>query len=632
MTLNHLPLAELRRLRALSASAVERTGLFADACRFNCLYMIMKAGSGHIGSSFSAMDIVSWVHLDEFEAGEGSPVFFSSKGHDAPGYYSVLLGLERLDYSLLHQLRRLGGLPGHPDVGTPGIAANTGSLGMGISKAKGMIHAARNASEKKRIYVLLGDGELQEGQIWESLQGAVTHKMGELTIIVDHNKLQSDTWVETVSSLGDLEAKFAAFGWEVARCDGHDLAALAAHFEAFRKIGDKPKILIADTVKGRGVSFMEKTTREGSFDMYKFHSGAPSVTDYNRASEEILTRINSRLSTLGHPAAQVQSAEVPDRAPPVGQRLVPAYGTALLEEARQNEKIVVLDADLMLDCGIIPFREALPDRFIECGIAEQDMVSQAGGLALGGRLPIVHSFSCFLTTRANEQIYNNATEHTKLIYVGSLAGILPAAPGHSHQCVRDISVLAAIPEMILFEPSCEEEAGMGLRYCVREAAGSCFIRLVSVPCDIPYLLPEAYAAAVGRGCVLREGSHVVVFSYGPVLLPQAFHAARLLDEKNISVRVVNLPWLNRVEPSWLQEVTDGCRLMVTLDNQYRHGGQGDMLCRAVLETLGAEAPVVLRLGLDEVPACGQPAEVLAHHGLDAASIAQRIADQLAGLA
>ena len=112
---------------------------------------------------------------------------------------------------------------------------------------------------------------------------------------------------------------------------------------------------------------------------------------------------------------------------------------------------------MVLDTGLIPFAEKFPDRFIECGIAEQDMVSQAGGMALKGLLPIVHSFACFLTARPSEQIYNNSTEHTKIIYVGTLAGVLPGGPGHSHQGVRDISTMSAIPGMIVFEPSCEDE-------------------------------------------------------------------------------------------------------------------------------------------------------------------------------
>src|SRR5262249_7416079 len=158
--------------------------------------MIAKAGSGHIGSSFSSMDILSWLMLNELAPED---VFFSSKGHDAPGYYSVLLGTGKLNYDHIHKLRKLGGLPGHPDIHTPGIHTNTGSLGMGISKAKGMLAAKKQAGDKGRVFVLTGDGEWQEGQGWESLISAANHKTDKLIVIIDHNKLQSDTFVKNVS-------------------------------------------------------------------------------------------------------------------------------------------------------------------------------------------------------------------------------------------------------------------------------------------------------------------------------------------------------------------------------------------------------------------------------------------------
>ena len=203
MELTYIPYEELNRIRKLECSAVERTRLFATLARINTLYMIMQAGSGHIGSSFSAMDIVSWLYLNEMDLAEipdaDGDIFYSSKGHDAPGLYSVLLGLGRLDFSLIHELRRLNGLPGHPDIETPGIHTNTGSLGMGISKAKGMALAHRLQGKKARIFVLTGDGELQEGQIWESLPSAVHQGLSEITVIVDHNKIQSDTWVSLVN-------------------------------------------------------------------------------------------------------------------------------------------------------------------------------------------------------------------------------------------------------------------------------------------------------------------------------------------------------------------------------------------------------------------------------------------------
>ena len=157
----------------------------------------------------------------------------------------------------------------------------------------------------------------------------------------------------------------------------------------------------------------------------------------------------------------------------------------------------------MLDTGLVPFRERFPERFVECGIAEQDMVSQAGAMALAGLLPVCHSFACFLSTRPNEQIYNNATEETKVVYVGSLAGLVPAGPGHSHQSVRDISALGAMPGMSLIEPYCEQEVALALGWALQEAGGPVYLRLVSVPWELgfepPPRTPSSRAGAPSSG-------------------------------------------------------------------------------------------------------------------------------------
>src|SRR5262244_3571502 len=173
----YVPVSEFRRLRAAALEPVPRVEAYAALARINVLYMIARAWSGHLGTSFSSLEIMSWLFLNEIRDLDQGPdacdIFFSSKGHDAPALYSVLLGLGLLPAEKLHQLRRIGGLPGHPHVETPYIQANTGSLGMGISKAKGMALANRLAHRERRIFVLTGDGELQEGQFWESLGSAV---------------------------------------------------------------------------------------------------------------------------------------------------------------------------------------------------------------------------------------------------------------------------------------------------------------------------------------------------------------------------------------------------------------------------------------------------------------------------
>ncbi len=623
---------------AADVAATERVRAFAALARINTLYMIMRAGSGHIGSSFSSLDIVSWLYLDTLRSfrpdGACEDVYFSSKGHDAPGLYAVLTGIGRLDFDLIHRLRRMDGLPGHPDIAIPGIAANTGSLGMGISKAKGMVLADRIVGRRRHIYVMTGDGELQEGQIWESLASAANLGMCEITVIVDHNKVQSDTLVSRVSDLGAIEAKCAAFGWHVARCDGHDVAAFGGVIAANRAVDDRPKVIIADTVKGRGVSFMEHTAMAPDQALYAYHSGAPDTDVYRCAMDELAAEADRLVRAVGGAGLALQRAPdesgnrcasaQPSELQP--QRLIPAYGDALLRQARNHSEIVVLDADLVLDCGLIPFRDAYPERFVECGIAEQDMVSQASGLALSGLLPVVHSFACFLSARPNEQIYNNATEKTKIIYTGSLAGLLPAGPGHSHQCVRDIAALAAIPNLELIEPCHTDEVAAVVDYCINQAQGSCYIRLVSIPVAVPFSLPSGYMMQPGRGVAIIDGADAVVIAYGPVMLTEAWHAAAILRASHgIRVRVVNLPWLNRIDPKWLREETVGMRWVFTVDNHYVSGGQGSMIADCLAEHFPRGGLRLRKFGVREIPRCGRNDVVLRSHRLDAASLAAEIA-------
>src|SRR5215467_13645096 len=624
--LSYVPLAAITRvLRANDGDPIGRAELLADLCRLNTLYMIMAAGSGHIGSSFSSLDLISWLWTAWLDDPNGSrpdgDVYFSSKGHDAPALYSLLIALGKIDFDLLHRLRRLGGLPGHPDVATPFIAANTGSLGMGISKAYGMARARRLAGRAGRIVVMTGDGELQEGQIWESLQPAANERLGEVIVVVDHNKLQSDSAVSTVSDLGPIEDKFRAFGWDVQRADGHDLRAVRDVFARFTTVPDRPKVLIADTVKGKGVSFMEGLACGDA--TYHFHAGAPSVKDYLAAVDEISVRVNARLTALGQPVLALDHAPLPVRvAPARPERLVVAYGDELLQIARTRRDVVVLDADLLSDCGIEAFKAELPDRFVECGIAEQHMVSAAGGMALQGLLPVVHSFACFLSTRANEHIYNNATERRKIIYTATLAGAIPGGPGHSHQSVRDISAIGSVPGLTAFEPCCERESRLAIRWAVERNDASTYLRFVNVPLDLPYALPLDYALEAGRGVVLRPGHDVAIVGYGPVLLTNAWHAAEELAAEGISAAVINHPWLNRIDDVWVGESLGRFPAVITLDNHYTTLGQGVMIAAALAR--GRCQADVRTIGLTDIPACGTNAEVIGHHGLDAPSIAKAV--------
>jgi transketolase len=620
--LRYVAQADCARVAGLDADPVERAAAFADVCRLNALYMIERAGSGHPGTTFSSIDVVAWLHLEVLGDGDR---YFSSKGHDVPGLYAVLTALGRLDFDLIHQLRRLDGLPGHPDVAaTPEVVTSTGSLGMGVSKARGFVLADRVRGRSGRVYVLTGDGELQEGQFWESLQPTANRRLAEVTVIVDRNLVQSDTWVSEVSDLGDLEAKLRAFGWVVRSCDGHDLRAFADTLAGLDDV-ERPRAVIANTRKGGGVSFMEPhDLPKSDTALYGYHSGAPTEDEYEQAVDEVLARLNALLERLGAEPVGLVPAEPPEHhsAPKERQRLVPAYGEALVAAAAQEPRLIALDADLRLDTGLVAFRERFPDRFFECGIAEQDMVSQAGAMALAGLIPVCHSFACFLSTRPNEQIYNNATERSKVIYVGSLAGLVPGGPGHSHQSVRDISALGAMPGMALLEPFSESECRAIVQWAVHRAPGSVYIRLCSVPWALGFDPPPVEELSPGRGTVLRPAGEILFVAAGPVMVANAVHAADLLD---VEAGVVAIPWLRDLDGAWLAEVAGDAQL-VTLDNHYVTGGQGD----AVLSALAvAEAPNrVHKIGVTSIPKSGGNDEVLAAHGLDAEGIAGQVRSRL----
>ena len=634
-----------------------RLALLADMCRFNALTAVKRAGSGHLGSTFSSLDLVAhllWEQLNVLAVGFDSAdrdVFFSSKGHDVPGLYAALNAVGVIPTERLLRLRRLGGLDGHPDVGVPGIEANTGSLGMGISKARGIAWAKRYLGRGGRVVVMTGDGELQEGQNWEALQAAAHQRVGRLLVVVDRNELQSDRATEEIVALESLEAKLRAFGARVVTCDGHDHGALRIAFgKLWERDNGTPGVLIARTIKGKGVSFMEHPVAlaEGG-GTYRWHAGAPDDATFDAAAAEVERRIEERAGGLGlgqvlaEPIGPLETdgatslqgepesgAGAPAARPVTEEYVAAAYGEALLELAAHEPRLVVLDADLASDCRVRAFELAEPDRFVENGIAEQDMVSMAAGMARHGVIPVVNSFASFLASRANEQIYNQASERTKVIYAMHFAGLIPAGPGKSHQSLRDASLMAAIPGVTVVHPCNARETHDVVEWAVLEATESVAIRLAIGPSPRMIELPAGYRPMPGVGVTLREGADAMLVSYGPVMLHEALTAAELLAERDVEAAVVAMPWLDRVDPAWLAETFGGVREVLVVEDHAPVGALGDTLRRAFGSL--AEPPILRVAGVEGWPACGTPPEALRHHGLDGASLADRVALALPGRA
>ena len=625
---------EFDKVKSFNGDWQTKMKLFADMCRYNTLVAVKKAGSGHLGSSFSALDITTYLYLNEmnvFQVGFDSPdrdIYFSSKGHDVPGLYSLFYALGIIPEEKLLMLRRLHGLDGHPEVRQKGIEASTGSLGMGISKAKGMAWAKNYNKSKGQVYVLTGDGEFQEGQIWESLQATAHQKVNNVIAIMDHNKYQTDMLVADVNNIEDVVEKVKAFGWYVVRIDGHDYNILKQTFSDLKKVTDKPKMIIADTIKGRGVSFMEKPLTE-TFQgktLYKWHSGAPDDESYKKGLAELTETINKLSDKLGIGKIQIPENKAEGKSITKLEKefVTDAYGDALVEIAKTNKKLIVLDGDLSADCKLRKFEKAFPDRFIENGIAEQDMVSMAGGLARMGLIPVVNTFASFLAARANEQIYNNAGEQSKIIYTCHFSGMIPAGPGKSHQSVRDISLFGALPNVTIIQPCNAEETKWATEYCVNESKENCVLRLVIGPSPEKIQLPKDYKFTIGVGAELTEGNNAILFSYGPVMLHEALVASEYLRKINFGLKVINMPWLNKIDKDWLKEIIKDQKRIFVLEDHSAIAGLADRLLNELVSIGVIRDLEFNNLRLREYPECGTPLEVLEYHKLDGKSLAQRI--------
>ena len=408
-----VPKSELDRVRgAADAEPDARLALLADMCRLNTLVAIKCAGSGHLGSSFSALDIMVHLLYEELnvaELGFDHPerdVFFSSKGHDVPGLYAALYGLGVLPQEQLLRLRRLGGLDGHPDVGIPGIEANSGSLGMGISKGRGIAWAKWSLGFGGRVVVMTGDGELQEGQNWEALQAAAHERLGTLWVVVDRNELQSDKPTEEIVALGDLEAKLrgvrlgrpnvrrprprgAAGGIrrvqrdrrppERAHCTDDEGQGRLVH-GALGGTRRRRRVLHVARGRSRRRRLRARTRRARREDRRPRSRSSASARSSSHRSRSPQTHVSYSLEGEPESGAGAPLHKVTE------EYVVEAYGEALVELGASNDRIVVLDADLASDCRVRGFELAFPDRFVECGIAEQDMVSTAAG-SRAPRLP-----------------------------------------------------------------------------------------------------------------------------------------------------------------------------------------------------------------------------------------------------
>jgi transketolase len=589
------------------------------------LQAVHRAGGGHVGGPLSVADILAVLYFHELRVDPTRPTdpdrdrLILSKGHSTLALYATLalrgyFPVEELATAYQVDSR----LQGHPDMTRlPGLDMSTGSLGQGLSAGLGMALAAKLGGKGYRTFVVLGDGESQEGQVWEAAHVAARYGLDNLVAILDWNRFQQFGWrAEGMQQAHPLEhprQKWEAFGWHVIETDGHDPEQLLNAFAQARGVQGRPVMIVAHTIKGRGVSFMENQA--------DWHAKAPNDQQLATALADLGgdlmltpgTPTPYHGKTFPLPMAPTRRF-TPVKGQAQAQRDV--FGNQLIALAKTYPNLVVLDGDLANSTKADLFAAAVPERFLQMGIAEQNMASAAAGLAHSGYVPWISTFTSFIVKRSLDQIrVQVAQTHANVKLVGSYSGIMTNRTGKSHQSLADLAVMRTIPGLVVLAPADGEEAAQAMA-AMMGYQGPVYLRLNREPS--PAIFDASYAFKIGAGVVLREGTDLALISTG-VQTSRALEAAELLAKEGISAYVLHLPTVKPLDTAAIVAAAKATKRVFVTEEHTVTGGLGS----AVAEVLGELHPVpVKRHGIgDTFAESGSDQELLEKYGLTGAQVA-----------
>jgi len=597
----------------------------ANQLRIHSITATTAAGSGHPTSCCSAADVVASLFFGHMRFDAKNPHyhnndrFILSKGHAAPLLYAAWAEAGLFPTTDLVKLRTLGSdLEGHPTPRLSFADVATGSLGQGLGVGVGMALAARLDQLDYNTYVLLGDGEIAEGAVWEAASLAGIYKLNNLIAIVDANRLGQSQPTAFGHDLGVYRKRFEAFGWRVETLDdGHDPEEI---IEVLSGVGldDKPLVIIAKTYKGAGVSFLQ--------DLEGWHGKTLNADEASRAIAELQPSAKSAAGVaIAAPNLRPAPANVaPASYPPLGYKLGDsiatreAYGAALARIGAVDQRVVALDGDTKNSTYADKFFKQFPARFTECFIAEQNMVGVATGFGARGKVPFASTFACFLS-RGYDQIRVAGISMANLKLVGSHVGVSIGEDGPSQMALEDLAMMRAIIGATVLYPS-DAVSTEKLLEQMALTKGISYMRTSRPKTPVLYGNDEAFP--IGGAKVLRQsaGDKVTVVAAG-VTLHQALKAADLLKAEGIGITVIDA---YSIKPLGKEVIRAAAKktgnVVVTVEDHYPEGGLGD----AVAGELSADGIKVHKLAVRELPRSGKPDELLARFGIDAAAIVKQV--------
>ena len=593
----------------------------AKLIRYYILKSTTQAGSGHPTTCLSAVELMvsllfgGFFHFDsEHPQNPNNDRLIFSKGHAAPLLYSLWTVAGKLTEDELLTLRKFGSpLEGHPVRAFPYAEAATGSLGQGLSIGVGMAINGKCIDRLPyRVFVLLGDSEMAEGSVWEAIQIADYYKLNNLIGIIDVNRLGQRGETMYGWDLSAYEKRVSSFGWKTICIDGHNFDEIFKAYEEALK-SNSPTMIIAKTVKGKGVSFLEN--KEGR------HGVALTQEEFNQALKE-LGQIKKFSATLKKPEslkpnpASIEIKEF-ERKYSIGEKVATrrAYGEALVKIFPEFPDIVVLDAEVSNSTYAEIFKKHYPERFFECFVAEQNMVGMAVGLSLRGKIPFVSTFAAFLT-RAFDHIRMAQYSDANIKFIGSHAGVSIGQDGPSQMGLEDIAMMRSILNSVVLYPS----DAVSTEKLVKEAAkhkGIVYIRTTRSATPVIYSDNEEFP--IGGAKVLKASDSDLFTIVGAgITLHEALKAYEELKNKGIYVRVIDLYSVKPLNADLLKQALNETKAIITVEDHYPAGGIGE----AVKSEVGSER--VYSLSCKKTPKSGTPEELLNYEGISSKSIAEFI--------
>lgn len=592
-----------------------------------------EAGSGHVTSCCSAAEILSTLFFavmrydPQHPEYPGNDRFILSKGHAAPILYAAWAEAGYVPKDTLLKLRKLeSDLEGHPTPRLPFVDIATGALGQGLSAGAGMaLHAKRWNRNGIRVYVLLGDGETAEGSVWEAAEFSRQHELNNLCAIVDVNRLGQSGPTRFQHDMDSYRVRWEAFGWHVIVVDGHDIASLLDAFDEASSISGRPTVILARTVKGKGIASVED--KEGKH-------GKPLPEDDVAGAIQALE--GTILGDAPHlsipPPTSLEPAETGSESAQWGndptyekeERIATrtAFGDAMVTLGHFNDRVIGLDGDVKDSTRMQKFAEAFPDRFVECFIAEQNMIGVAAGLASCGKIPFAATFACFLT-RAHDFIRMAAIGDANIKLVGSHAGVSIGQDGPSQMGLEDIAMMAAQPNIVVLYPA----DSMSTHRLVQQAAnhrGPVYLRTTRGKTPIIYSSEDKFM--IGGSKILRadDRDQLTIVAAG-ITVFEALRAYDQLLQEGISARVVDLYSIKPIDRATLVDCARATHgRLFTVEDHYAHGGIGDAVCAA----LSTDRVRVHKLAVREIPHSGSPDELLDRYGISARVIVETVREQL----